>query len=327
MVKSYISQYNLKGLVKSVLFSENNIKTLTKVDPIGKNEYLKSLKESYHINTDNSIKEKGKLFNELIFNKDGFLECSKSYISSNYYEYDELNRIIECKNFIRNANKPNEIIKYYYNNNGLVNEIIVWNHTNSNNEFATELLYTDKGRFVSLLKFNYNSENLLFEVKEYWDDLKYKCIKNTRYKYDSQNNIIENLSYWVESNSVIIHEYYEYDANNLLIKKWWTDNSDIGIVDSHRSFSDYDDNKLIYSETVNWSNTNHTIILIFNYNSFNEPITLKIEVKKQGTIKETLKEIISYEYKYDSNNNWIDKKEFINGIQSNNICREIVYFD
>lgn len=319
-----ISEYNLKGMVKSVSFKSDECQSKSK--EINENKSNRSLKQSYFLNTDNTTLENNNLQHELIFNEFGFLFCSKSFLSTTYFFYDDLHRIIECKKCIRNNEKPSQIEKFTYGIDGLLEEKTEWDYTNSYDEFATELIFTDKGRLTRLTKYIYNTKNLLIEEKEYYDELKHKCISTIRYKYDSYNNLIEILSYWENNHSIIIHRNFEYNSKNLLIKKWWTDQSSIGIIESHRSFSDYDENIIIHSETTNWSHTNDTIILCFKYNDFNDPIIVEVLLTKKHPNKEKLTETISYEYKYDENNNWIEKREYISGIQTNNIIRQIEYF-
>ena len=169
--KNDLTEENLKGKVKSI--TEN---TYEAVDKFGQIEKGDVLVDSSAVYTDDGhfkiYNEKGNKIEENYYNSNG------SLIYKNTYKYDEKGNKIE-ENYYNSNGRLYSKTTYKYDEKG---NIIEKNNYDSNDLFnKTTYKYDEKGNTIEIN--NYNSDGRL--------DSKYTY----KYKYDKNNNWIQQVKY------------------------------------------------------------------------------------------------------------------------------------
>ncbi len=179
-----------------------------------------------------------------------------------------------------------------------------------------EKLYSQKDLFDINYKYTYDEkDNLIKETSFYKDN---SPMQYDAYKYDAKGNQIEMSSYY-EDDKLIYRKTYEYDTKGNVIRE-----NSFGPYNELNSYSEY-----------KYDDNNNKI----EKNSFSKDGILdertSYKYDKQGNLTEEkifksngdLKDIRTYQYKYDKKFNWIEKKSFS---KSNSVFetegRKIVYY-
>ena len=220
-------------------------------------------------------------------------------------QYTEVQGITSVYNY--SGYRLNEIVSHYTKKKDAAGKTTF--HYNRNGEVAYELSYDRNGNFQDSIVIEQNKkENWIirryfnrmgnnFKNEEIWFNSKGKETKNiqhigdniTRFVklYDKLETNITEERWYLEKRLVQLI-YYEYDSLGYLVKKIECDEKDKVLSTSE-----------------------------YTYDRISGLVT---------SIK-TGNNIISYEYNFDGNDNWIIKYEFYNDYPSKVIQREITYFD
>ena len=202
--------------------------------------------------------------------------------------------------------------------------------------------YNSKNKIKSIIsgeeskevfEYDENSENITRYLYEF-DFLKYKNIT----KYSIKNGLILNVKYFDDEGRNFGEENYKFNLKNDLIQE-----NRYGVTTNIKT--EYDQNNRIFKKTT-INNFNKGNILNFKYNSQNKVSeiihsNLKNVIKEKEILEyknENLisKKIISYNngkiykteitnYTFDIQNNWIEKRTYLNDIPNELIIREIKY--
>lgn len=138
------------------------------------------------------------------------------------------------------------------------------------------------------------------------------------YKYDDENNQIERVGYI--GDSFVERWKHIYDENNRRIKELMVDEDVDTAIYIMRHF-EYDTHKnIIRQQYVSYQGNKEEWNDFFIYNENNDRIEWK-RVDNDGS-----EEIEKYEYKYDNETNWIERKTFRNNQLIEFTKREIEYW-
>ena len=109
---------------------------------------------------------------------------------------------------------------------------------------------------------------------------------------------------------------YTYNDNNLLIHEEYQER-----IDSIFGVEFYVDSVgNIYNKSVFIRTESNSFNTEYKYDEYNNCIEVK-KIQYDGSVS-----IISFLIKYDKQNNWIKKEEYIDGILTDIQVREIIYF-
>ncbi|TAE36709.1 MAG: hypothetical protein EAY79_11000 [Runella slithyformis] len=341
----YTFEYHLDDLKNQAL--KGNIKTLM----IYKNENINFHSKSLSIKLDTRmldchkyLLDKTKISEIHFYNSDGTLRFKRIYIDG---------LIQELVSY-----KENELIEYtttyIYNESGQLIRKLIKDH-NDSVMFNINYIYDNKNRLENVVggeNYNYkyiyddscgfydikysefngqttihetrynrisNSENLSIilqnEPKINFEDVKnLKKIWQSLSKFDNYNLIVFEQSKDLKLNEVQIESSITYNNDNQLVSKTFKTNN--GTNDIYTFI--YQDKKLV-RQFANYESGNENFNQFLDYNDFGD-LSLK---KNVGVgIKE---ETYNYEYTYDTNKNWIEKKEIVNGKLFEITYRKIEY--
>lgn len=294
---------NLKGRIKQMTqkeFELNDDGIFTRTN--SSNNYIYYFNEDFEIFKveTNFIKSK------TIINYKSFKK--RLYINQTWF--DDKNEIICYESF--DYFNESDLIKNYIVKKENSEENIILNKTPiDDNTFYYEGLYFNEVYVNNnLIKSKANYNTLVFEYeyfdnyyirKRFWNN---ELVNLTKINYNDLE--LEEIEF--ENNIEVKKNYYEYNANDNLIKK----------------ITDYRDGSKALLLFVYNSND----LLIEEQQEFPESITVKTYTyDRNGNIikfNNNMKEEIIYEYKYDKNNNWIEKFEKKPGTIK--IVREYEYY-
>ena len=220
--------------------------------------------------------------------------------------------------------KGNEISHYFKNHNSLTSYLASYTYDNSNNltqKVETSSSYGNNGtdkyttKSVRKHKYKYDDDNKIEEIWESDGETMGRYI----YEYDNQGNVSKVFSY--DAKGLLMEAKIKmYNSQGKLILDSLIDKGkdylDFGLGDSFRFKYDKKGNiieKTSYSSTYGYERKNS-----YTY----DEVGNKIE-----DIIESDKNLVSYKYIYDKNDNWTFQTYYINGIPQYEVNREIEYFD
>ncbi len=208
------------------------------------------------------------------------------------------------KEFVQYSNKNSELYNYKFNDKGLLSEYVIYDKygnkkyvykNNYKGEYVQSVdIYSTYGTLTNKQIFKYDKNNYVIE------DAFYRANGNLIDKYvferDKSGNVIKK-SLFNSSGSLKTKWTYEYDDNNNRTKMIWYDK--------------YENIEKVYKYNFN---SNNELIEINIYDSKGNLKTLEKNTYKDG--KKILVEIYDnsktlnsvIKYKYDKDNNWIEKK-------------------
>ena len=274
------------------------------------------------------------------------------------YKYDERGNLIEKSE----QGKVKFISFYEYNSSGkLISRVI---QDSPGNISQTDLYtYDSRGNKISDFSKDHdknneylngyiydNSNNLIQETEiSYRNNKKYGGKISTKYKYDDDDNKIEETRYYDGdimskltydyNNHGDINKISKYDENGLLefnkIKMY--DNQERQVLDSttnmgenYESFGLSNSFRLTYDKKGNIiedKNINITSGIEYKKSFTYDEIGNKVEEISKNNRKDKYNYISSSKYIYDKNGNWTFQTYYKNGIPLYEVNREIEYYD
>ena len=289
----------------------------------------------HYLNNQRNYNEKGLLISEDWFYKDDNLISSYSY---NYTEFDSLARIKETNT--DNTDYITTDLTYNYKNL-LRSELTYWSEDSQNfslklNEYdesgiklIKESFFSEEGHHRSNF-YSYNNEKNTIIVKEH--------VPNVWSTYDAK-------SYYQKPDSIGTYytKYIKYfDKSSQLIKVLYFSppsyNSDSKL--NRSIFYKYDNSKNIIEQKFIYPYSNEEYIYQKKFDNENKLIWEKDD---DGNIKEyfydakkRIKKLVitnkngvvevTFKYRFDKFENWIEQTKIINGIERFIWKREIVYY-
>lgn len=263
-------------IIAALLFSCNNssIKPKTDWEKLKLNGKIKQVSEITFLNELNSFGEQDNNFNPLDktitkYNSDGYIVETQSII---YGIPDSLN-FLNHNRTIYVYDKNGFLIKFYNTTDSLREKR--FNYDNQGNLIKIQwvlnsILLPEKSEY------KYDQNNNLIEETD-WDTLNYPKTKRT-YKYDEKGNKREVTFYKGNKNGqLIFNSKSNYTCNNT------------GLIIESLSFNR---NDLAIKSSFTYDKNGNRILSIY-YNS-------KGEIEKRDSLS----------YQYDHNNNWIKKMEY-----------------
>jgi len=301
-----VQKQGLNGPVKYVktelykLLPENDIlrigdSSLMEFNALGN---FTSVKE--FLSNGKTIKEKKYIYNDkglLIGRKDIDNYGTGSYLNYEYH-YDLHDSIIEViissDSFIRKVkierNESNFVIKNQLSQSDSILETSTVKYDDRNNIIG-ENEYRNTNILTKSIKRSFNKQNLVVKERiiEYqpWDTLTYENL----YFYDANNKLVL-VKEGMDKDSAYIEAIYRYHKNGELKET----------VVTPKGSSYYTVLREVFNENGNLINRSRT------------------------PNKNRTKEIWDYKYKYDSNDNWIEKIEYHNGKPVQITKRTIEYY-
>lgn len=239
----------------------------------------------------------GLLFEELSYGADSILKRSEKYkydSKGNCIEYTQYkdNNSIDKKRIFKFDERGNRIEDNMYRSDGS----LYYKHSykyNVNNKVIEEIFVNSKGEIENSKIISYDNNLNKIRIIELDKDYSTNIMVNweSHYEYDSRNNLIQDFR---NKNGAFHHKtIYKYDINNNKIEEV-TFNEDREIT--AKTISIYDDFNNLVKE--------------INYDENDVVVNSR-----------------SFEYEYDSMNNWIKMVSFKNGIAETIEEREITYYE
>lgn len=270
-------------------------------------------------------------------------------VSSQITEYkNNLNG--EVKRIIINTAYMTGIIKDY-NRNGLLKRECIYNGNTFNkdslfskNKFTYK--FDKKNRISEILITNKDKDKYkkVFKYKSSYYTIKDLCKENSNWVSCSYNNNLTKFTNNHQEYKTIkvlemgmFHEYYKWNKDKTLLLqiRFETDKKDWNEYICNYTYNDQ--SLLIYKEyktqtdplsDINCDGSIFNPIIIqrnsfntkYKYDKYNNCIEEKI-IHHNGSI--CLK---TYVFKYDNQDNWVHKKEYVDGILQHSETRNIIYF-
>ncbi|PCI96826.1 MAG: hypothetical protein COB15_09085 [Flavobacteriales bacterium] len=285
-----------------------------------------------------------------VFNESGNILLEKEYHSNKMvklkrlYWYDKFQKLIKHIEYDYYGKGSTLIYEYKYNSkDSLIQfttsfdkfKMIIDNEFDSDNRKTKSTTTNTKNNNIGIVTFDYDIGNNCIKETYYGNAKTYKIVDMV---FDKSNNMIEIRRQEYVKNDVDTIDYrhlYEYNSNNMMIKAktFYKNESTYSSVEYV-----YDDNGTLLEEKQTpsalmiknvSSNSvmkslglkNH-IILITRYDSFGNR-TQYLRLYGDGNTKDDW----TYNYTYDSKNNWIKKVNYKNDVAISMVKRHILYYD
>jgi hypothetical protein len=272
-----------------------------------------------------------------------------AFYKSTSYKYDEKNRVtFEIDSFDNSVYRK----KHYYEDfDNYTNENIISLNFESNYFYHTIKQYRDNqvirtkliDEYGNITEFinNYNQNGKLkftsIKTPETWrknenggwshgvHDTIPIVYKNSEYEYDEKNKIIKKLEYGYSKKNnyekpILLHQLlYHYNKNKTTVKTIYesgNSSSKIYIYDKEKRIIEYH----CCSENINDSK------LIRKYNYENDKIVSMDYIDYLSDPGKKKEYKITFSYKFDGKNNWIEMVKIVNGKEKSKRTREIEYY-
>lgn len=194
-----------------------------------------------------------------------------------------------------------------------------------NSGYINERLDFDKsGIYTSKTKYSYNEQKII--ISEIEEDIKGDIIFSKKSFYDDEKMTVKSIINYSKDYSVQTIDYYDNSKSKIKID-WYTEDGKL----SSRTLFKYDDNHNIIEENIytSYGNLYAKTQNIYNTEGYKtESIsTCKSElrndyykyddfgnkIEEYSNKKSILVNKYIYKYKYDSQNNWIERVCYLNG--------------
>lgn len=314
--KSDLSNYDFNGKIKSVKSELFNL--IVEKDTFRIGEKINSLAFDR-----NSLLE---------FNKLGNLTSIKEFlyngkiIKEDIYTYDK-NELLTKRKEIDNYGKGSFLdFKFNYDSKDSITKVIISNdkfkrihkieRDENNRPIRRDIIQNDTVHMIYSVEYD-NNNNVISESEFKYGNVPVKLIERSFNNQNLKEN--EKLIEYRTWDTIRIENRYAYDKNHKLITEKFNIEND----------STFDEIKKKYHENGKLKESTSTIggneFALIDKTVFND---------KGDLIQKTVKtsdgetnDIWSYNYKYDSNNNWTEKIEFKNNKPLRIVKREIEYYE
>lgn len=192
-------------------------------------------------------------------------------------------------------------------------------HFNSFGNISTRINYDAQGEYQGRIIYQYNRENLKVEEIGYGANeaitdrslLEYNTRENTlttRINYFGLLDSAVSIKYFVGSRKIVLHDWY--DKSGQLIERITFCYDDNGNLFEQSIYNPKGD---LVSKTTSQYDEKARNIQVTKVSSYAKPSTYHYKFDAFGNVIEEWIDIqnkISYRYKYDENNNWIERIRF-----------------
>lgn len=331
------NNHQLKGKIKLLMVykkANNNFhnKSLTiKLDTgmLDCHKYIidkAQISEVQFLNLDSTLRSRRIFFNGLI-QKLEFYQPNETLQKREIFIYNDVGQLIE--KIVKDGNDSIEFnIKYNYNERGYLESVI------GAESYNYKYIYDESGGFYDVKYSDYNGQTTIHETRynshsnteilsiilQNEPKVKFEDVKNLKKvwqslsKIDKYNRIVFEQSKDLKLNEVQIESSLTYNNDNQLVSKTFKTKN--GTNDIYTFL--YQDKKLV-RQFANDETGHENFNQILKYNDYGD---LSMKQNVGVGIKE---ETYTYEYTYDTNNNWIEKKEIVNGKLFEITYRKIEY--
>jgi hypothetical protein len=333
------NNHQLKGNIKTLLIykNENNnfhSKSLTtKLDTrlLDCHKYLLNktqILEIHFFNSDGTLRFKRMYLNGLIqelvtYQSNEVVENTTTYI------YNKAGQLIQ-KLIKANNDSIKFNIKYIYDSENRLENVI------GGENYCYKYIYDASGGFYDVKYSEYNGEVSIYEIRynsfsdtenlnivlQNEPKIKFEDVKNLKKiwqslsKVDNYNRVVFDQSKDLQLNEVQIEKSFTYnDSNQIISEVFKTKN---GTNDTYTFI--YQDKKLV-RRFANSERGFQNFNQLLDYNEYGDLI------KKYNVGEGIKEETYTYEYIYDKMNNWIEKKEIVNGKLFEITYRKIEYVE
>jgi len=253
-----------------------------------------------------------------------FLSNGKT-IKETKYIYNNEGRLIERKDIDNYGTGSYLNYKYHYDTHDSITEVMISSDSfirkvkiernERNFVIKNQLSQSDSILITYTVKYD-DRNNIIGENKYRNTNIPTKLIKRS---FNKQNLVVKEQAVEYQSWDTLTYEnLYFYDANNkLVLVKEGMDSSSTYIEVIYR----YHKNGKLKESVVTPKGSSYFTVLGEVYNENGNLISRSRTPNKNRT-----KEIWDYKYKYDSNNNWIEKIEYYNGKPVQITKRTIEYY-
>ncbi len=266
------------------------------------------------------------------FNELGNLTSMKEFFynaeisNETKYIYDDQDRLIKLRKI--NNNKKDSFTNYvfYYDPHDSITEVIVssdysiqkFKTERNKNNFAIKNQLFQNDTLLYTITLEYDKQNNIIAEDEYRNS-DTSIIQSTERSFNKQNLVVkERIIEYQPWDTLTYENLYFYDANNkLVLVKEGMDKDSAYIEAIYR----YHKNGELKETVVTPKGSSYYTVLREVYNEKGNLINRSRTPNKNRT-----KEIWGYKYKYDSNDNWIEKIEYHNGKPVQITKRTIEYY-
>ena len=302
-------------------FGETEIAAKTERQAKRKLKKLKTYPEHFDLyfvsNTTKQFDAEGKLISQTDFGEGGETKQIRKF------EFTDLGDI--KIDFFKNPLNPNSnrLVTYKYNENY---DLIQINDSSFNYRKQTDISYTSDSTKLSILRINgkyvdkwitqtdseekfelttaYDNNDSVFSLTKRWYNENEKLIKQVNLDKNQQPTLTRIYKYDSEGNKIFERVESHYDSR--IVERNWIEDS----VNNTKDFKTFTNGKLDHFSRSYYDK------------SGNETKTEFYDSENTATISFTT----SSEYKYDKNNNWIEKKDFWDKEIQSITYRQIDYY-
>lgn len=311
----------IKSITETV-FGETEVAAKTERQAKRKFKKLKTYPEHFDLyfvsKTTKQLDAEGKLISQTDFDENGEVkQISK-------FEYMDFGDIKTELYENPKTTKSNRLVTYKYNAS---NEVIQINDSSFNYKKQTDIIYTNDSTKQSTLKINdkyvdkwvtktdseekyelttsYDNNDSVFAIIKRWYNVNEKIVKQIDLDKNEQPTLTRIYKYDSKGNRIFERVETHYDSR--IVERQWIVDS----INNTKDFKSFTNGKL-----------DHFSRSYYDKNS-NETKTEFYDSKNTDTINYTS----SSEYKYDENNNWIEKKDFWDKEIQSITYRQIEYYE
>lgn len=238
----------------------------------------------------------------------------KSITENSYYAVEKFGEIVKGEKKINFLNKENHYL--LFNENGYLveekNDLVVYkaiNKYNENNQLIENKTYSEEGDLTGKTINLYNNEGNLIESNQYYED---KLIHKGKFNY---NDNIREINYYDEKGKLDLKQKNIYKNKKLIENRSYDSDGNLTFLTKY--IYDHSGNETEMISYNSLGNINQKIVSKYNNDN------LIIESTDLYNDNETTKK---YDYKLDSNKNWIQKIVFEFGRPDLIIERVIEYY-
>jgi len=331
------NNHKLKGKIKSLIvykkensnFHSKNLAIKLDTRLADCHKYFidsKQVSQIRFLNSDSTLRSKRVFSNELI-REFVFYQPREKVQSRHIFVYNNSGQLTE--KLIKDINDSIEfIVKYNYDKRNQLESVI------GDERYNYKYIYDEFGGFYEVKYSEYNGQSTIHEIRynKYSDTeslnvilqnepkIKFEDIKNLKRnwqnmsKIDNYNRVVFEQSKDLKLNEIQIESSFTYNSDNHLISKAFKTKN--GTNETYTF--EYKEDKLIRQFAKDKNG-------IENFNRFlyyNEHGDL---IKKHNAGVGIKEEVYTYEYTYDNNDNWTEKKEIVDGKLFEITYRQIEY--
>ena len=267
----------------------------------------------------------------LEFNQNGNLTLSKEFLANGdkrketIFNYDKKGRLVKLKEIDHYGNGSLLEYNYKYNSEDSITQLIIRENNFSqtykierdknNRTIKREIIQNDTVQSTYSAKYDSNN-NLISESEFKYGNNPVKLIERS---FNTQNlKEKENITEYSNWDTISVENKYFYNENNKIIVEQFNIENDSTFDETKYKY--HNNGELKESTTVIGDNE----FKLIEKNQYNENGDLTEKMVK--TSDEETNDVWNYDFKYDSENNWIEKIEFKNDKPLKILKRTIEYY-